>query len=105
MVSNDVFEKMDHHLARCHSINGSVELKKEKVAKNFHVLQKSVPGNIRSRKKFTLLLLSTRCNINCMKLIKKLKGFQLKIAKSYLLLIVNQPSGIIFLNENICFKI
>lgn len=40
VVSNDVFEKMDHHLAGCHSVNCLVELEKEKVAKNFRVLQK-----------------------------------------------------------------
>lgn len=40
MVSDDVFEKMDHHLAGCQSINCSVEHWKEKVARNFHVLQK-----------------------------------------------------------------
>jgi hypothetical protein len=31
---------MDHHLAACLSINCSVEQRKEKVARNSHVLQK-----------------------------------------------------------------
>lgn len=55
MVSNDVFEKMDHRLAGCHSINCSIELRKEKVAKNFHVLQKHISSNIRSRKKYSFI--------------------------------------------------